>query len=189
MNILTKYNKVTGLALLFAFSLITFISCDEDLVYPDQSKLPPATYDTSNWTISDYSSQEDQGGEGDTGRAADIIDGNTSTFWHTCWSGCTPVPPHFITVDMKKENEVHGFFLVQRQSLSRNLESIEIQVSQDGSTWSSAGTFNLEKIAAQQELVLSEPNSFRYYKMIVNSVFDGSDNAALAELVPYIAYN
>lgn len=189
MKISIIFNQKVPVVMLLTMAILTFTSCDEELIYPDESKLPPATYDTSDWVIADYSSQEDQGGEGNTGRAADILDGNTDTFWHSCWNGCTPVPPHHITVDMQTENEITGFFLVQRQSLTRNIEKLEIQISNDGSTWESTGVYDLEQIAGQQELVLNEKTSFRYYKMIVVSVFDGTDNAALAELIPYITYN
>ena len=189
MKISIFLNKAVRIVMFLTIAAFTLASCDEELIYPDENKLPPAKYDTSDWVITDYSSQEDQGGEGNTGRAADILDGNTDTFWHSCWNGCTPVPPHYITVDMQTENEITGFFLVQRQSLTRNIEKLEIQISNDGSTWETAGVYDLEQIAAQQELVLNERRTFRYFKMTVVSVFDGSDNAALAELTPYITYN
>lgn len=182
-------NKIATLALFLVVFLGALVSCTENLVYPDQDKLPSVAYKTTGWEIVDYSSQEDQGGEGDTGRSADILDGNVDTFWHTCWAGCTPTPPHHITVDMQQAYEVNGFYLVQRQSLSRNIESCEIQVSDDGVTWESVGEFTLEQIKGQQSLVLSEAKTFRYFKFMVKTVFDGSNNAALAELTPFISYN
>ncbi|MBD0823972.1 discoidin domain-containing protein [Aestuariibaculum marinum] len=169
---------LTGLALVL-------VSCSLDTVTPDPDKLPSVPLSRAGWEVIDYSSQEDQGGEGDTGRCADILDGNPDTFWHSCWNGCTPVPPHFITVDMQTEQEAKGFFLMQRQSLSRNIETCEIQISSDNSNWESLGVFTLEKVKNQQDLAFESPKTFRYFKFIVKTVFDGTDNAALAELVPY----
>ncbi|MGJ5641124.1 discoidin domain-containing protein [Formosa sp. S-31] len=191
MNILNTYKSIFGAAIALALAAFTFVSCDEDLVYPEQSKLPPATYNTSEWDIAAYSTQEDQDGEGPSpyGRAIAILDGNTDTFWHSCWNGCTPTVPHFISVDMKTEKEVAGFYLVQRQSLTRNIESLELLTSNDGSSWTSQGVYTLEKIKSQQVLELNETQTFRYYKMEIKSVFDGTNHAALAELVPYISYN
>lgn len=185
MKTLIKQYKITTLVVVLGIFLISLYSCTSDLVYPDSDKLPPVPLNRTGWIIADYSSQEDQGGEGDTGRCADILDGNPDTFWHTCWAGCTPTPPHYITVDMLAVQEVKGFYLTQRQSLSRNIESFEIQVSDDNSNWESLGDFTLEKIKGQQDVALSEPKSFRYFKFMIKTVFDGSDNAALAEISPY----
>ena len=184
MKTLNKIKKLTTVTFLTCFILIV-ASCSLDVVTPDPDKLPAVQLDRAGWEVIDYSSQEDQGGEGDTGRCADILDGNADTFWHTCWAGCTPTPPHYIVVDMQQEFEVNGFFLLQRQSLSRNIETCEIQVSNDNSNWESLGEFTLEKIAGQQDLALPETKTFRYFKFMVKTVFDGSDSAALAELSPY----
>jgi hypothetical protein len=166
--------------------LLLLNSCTLDIVKPDLSKLPAVPLDRTGWQIVDYSSQEDQGGEGAiNGRAAVILDNNPATYWHSCWAGCTPTTPHFITVDMQSEKEASGFFLMQRQSLSRNISLCEIQISNDNVTWESLGEFPLERVKNQQELALESPKTFRYFKFIVKTVFDGSNNAALAELVPY----
>ncbi|MEN8251015.1 MAG: discoidin domain-containing protein, partial [Bacteroidota bacterium] len=144
MNTITVYKRITNVVFL-ALIILTTISCSQDVVTPDPDLLPPATLDRTGWQILDYSTQEDQGGEGPVnGWCKTILDGNPDTFWHSCWAGCTPTTPHFIVVDMLQESEVKGFFLIQRQSLSRNIENCEIFISNDNQNWESLGEFALE---------------------------------------------
>ena len=142
--------------------------------------------DREGWSIKEYSSQEDGGGEGETGRAIDILDGDLNSYWHSCWTNdCSAKPPHHITIDMTKEQEISGIRFYQRQSLSRAIESIEIKISNDNSTWESLGSFQLENLAKGQDFEFEEKTTFRYLKCIVNSSQDQSDFAALAELQPF----
>ncbi|MEN8186071.1 MAG: discoidin domain-containing protein [Bacteroidota bacterium] len=186
MNTLIAYKKIATVVFL-TFFILTNISCEQDMVTPDPDLLPPVALDRTGWEIIDYSTQEDNDGEGayPNGRCVAILDGNPDTFWHSCWNGCSPTTPHFIVVDMLNESQVSGFFLMQRQSLSRNIENCEIFISNDNQNWESLGEFALEKIKVQQDLALPETKTFRYFKFVVKSVFDGTGNAALAELSPY----
>ncbi|ETN94889.1 DUF3472 domain-containing protein [Zhouia amylolytica] len=145
----------------------------------------PTLLDRSGWVVTDFSTQEDNGGEGDTGRAADILDDDLNTFWHSCWSGCTATPPHHITVDMGESKQIDGFRFYQRQNLSRTVKDLEIQISDDGSTWESLGEFVLQNTAAAIDVDLSETKTFRYFKFIAKTAHDGTDNAAMAEIIPF----
>ena len=142
--------------------------------------------DRAGWTIVDYSTQEDQGGEGDTGLAADVLDGDESTYWHSCWSGCTATAPHHITVDMGQANTINGFSFSQRQNLSRTVQDLEIQISSDNTSWESLGDFVLEKATNQQTIELNTAKTFRYFKFIAKVSHDGTNNAAMAEIATYI---
>ncbi|MEE1964339.1 DUF3472 domain-containing protein [Allomuricauda taeanensis] len=153
---------------------------------PQVIVLGPATeLDRTGWTVVDYSTQEDQGGEGDTGRAADVLDGDLNTYWHSCWAGCSPTPPHHITIDMGTENLVDGVRFYQRQSTARSVESLELQISTDNVNWTSMGDYVLTKTAEAQEVDFDAPQTFRYLKFIAKSGHDGSDNAAMAEIIPF----
>ncbi|WP_084158152.1 DUF3472 domain-containing protein [Gaetbulibacter saemankumensis] len=153
---------------------------------PQVKVLGPATeLDRTGWTVIDYSTQEDQGGEGATGRAADVLDGNLNTYWHSCWYGCTPVAPHHITIDMGANKLVNGVRFYQRQSTSRSVENLELQISADNVNWTSMGDFVLGKTAEFQDVDFDAPQTFRYLKFIVKSGHDGTNNAAMAEIIPF----
>ena len=146
----------------------------------------PTILDRSGWVVVDYSTQEDQGGEGSTGRAADVLDGDINTYWHSCWAGgCVATYPHHITVDMGQNNDIDGFRFVQRQSLSRTVKDIELQGSNDNSTWTSLGDYVLQNIANPQDIDLLSTQNFRYFKFIAKSSYDGTENAAMAEIMPF----
>ncbi len=146
---------------------------------------PVTLLDRSTWTISDFSTQEDNGGEGDTGRAADVLDGNLETYWHSCWSGCTATAPHHIVIDMGAEIEVEGIRFAQRQTLSRAVKDIELQISSDNTTWESMGNFTLQNIATEQDIDFGAVKTYRYLKVIIKASHDGTDNAAMAEIMGY----
>lgn len=141
--------------------------------------------DRSNWSVIDYSSQEDQGGEGETGLATDVLDNDLQTYWHSCWSNCTPAPPHHITIDMGDLTTIDGLRFNQRQSLSRSVKEIRIEVSNDNSTWTSLGTFELQNTAGTQDITFSNSQQCRYMKFIATSAFDGADHAAMAEITAF----
>lgn len=173
------------------FTIVTFLaavySCTPDKVLIDTSlKLPPVPLDSTGWTVVDYTSQEDNDGEGvGNGRVINTFDRNADTFWHTCWYGCTAIPPHYFVIDMLESKEINGFIFTQRQSLSRNIEICSIDISTDNSSWTSLGEFNLEKVKAAQDRPLDQTVTARYVRFNVVKVYDGTNNAALAEIAPY----
>ncbi len=150
-------------------------------------------YSRSNWSITNFSSQEATGEGPPSGLIAAILDNNPSTFWHSVWSSASATPPHSFTIDMKVPFNINGFFFTQRQSLTRNIRNIKIEVSMDGTIWemipnstnpSSPTTFTLQSITAQQDFTIPTKR-FRYFRATIPTaadVFDGTNNAALAEI-------
>ncbi|SFW56946.1 F5/8 type C domain-containing protein [Sinomicrobium oceani] len=136
----------------------------------------------SRWLIAGYSSQE-TGGE--NGRASNAIDGDPATYWHSQWSGDNPaVYPHYIAVDMKEVTTLNGFTLTQRDG-QRKVKDIELQVSNDNNNWESIGDYVLDDTEMAQNIDLPESRSFRYFKVIMKSAYDGLQFAALAEVTVY----
>ncbi|MEU3424050.1 discoidin domain-containing protein [Streptomyces gardneri] len=75
---------------------------------------------------------------GENGRAANVLDGDAATIWHSRWSG-TPAPlPHSITVDMHRTTVVSAL-VYQPRTVGANgrVGEYSISVSADGRNWGS----------------------------------------------------
>ncbi|MEU9256626.1 galactose oxidase-like domain-containing protein [Streptomyces sp. NPDC048270] len=72
-------------------------------IAPANAREPAApVLDRTGWTAA--ASDEETGGE--NGRAANVLDGDTATLWHSKWTG-TPAPlPHSITIDTRRTTAV-----------------------------------------------------------------------------------
>ncbi|WP_019181982.1 discoidin domain-containing protein [Microbacterium yannicii] len=95
--------------------------------------LPAGVIPRSRLSIAGVSSEE-------TGSdaAANTIDGNPATFWHTRWSSQAPSYPHWIALDLSGEHIVEGLTYLPRQSSANGrMKDYEVYVSNDNSTWGS----------------------------------------------------
>ncbi|KAI4248356.1 MAG: hypothetical protein L6R42_009281, partial [Xanthoria sp. 1 TBL-2021] len=88
--------------------------------------------DRTGWNITVDSFQTGTGNE-----AANALDGNTGTIWHTQWMPTNVALPHTITLDMKKVYNVNGLTYLPRQdgNSNGNIGQHSIQISTDGTTW------------------------------------------------------
>jgi galactose oxidase len=71
--------------------------------------------------------------------AANVLDGNGTTMWHTAFTGTIPPLPHSITIDMHTTQLVSGLSYLPRQDTSMNgtIGQYAVYVSSDGTTWGS----------------------------------------------------
>jgi galactose oxidase len=88
----------------------------------------------TGWTVA----ADSQETAGENAKAANAIDGNTGTIWHTQWQGAEPALPHTFTIDMHAVNLVSGLSYLARQDGSFNgtIGQYRIETSMDGTTWS-----------------------------------------------------
>ncbi|SFT14731.1 F5/8 type C domain-containing protein [Zhouia amylolytica] len=134
-------------------------------------------YNTA-FTIESYSSQETSA---ENGAALNIIDGNLDTYWHSEWSSGNSKYPHYIIIDTESSTTINGFSLTQRQNGSRHVKDIELLISDDNKSWNSLGSFQLNQTTTPQSIDLNQSVQSRYIKIQMNSSYDGTENAALAE--------
>ncbi|MDE5422147.1 discoidin domain-containing protein [Ancylomarina sp. DW003] len=132
-------------------------------------------YDRANWQVIDFSSEENNE------VASNVLDGDANTFWHSRWSQNATTFPHYLVIDMNKVLDVKGFSFLQRDGM-RKVKDIEILVSTDNTQWESLGDFQLKDVNTLHHINLVEKKSFRYFKFIANSAFDGQQYAAMAEI-------
>ncbi len=133
-------------------------------------------FDRTNWRVIDFSSEENNE------FASHVLDGDANTFWHSRWSQDATTYPHYLTIDMTDILEVSGFSFLQRDGM-RKVKDIEILVSNDNTQWESMGDFQLKEINTLHHVYLSNKASFRYFKIVAKSAFDGQQFAAMAEIM------
>jgi len=98
-----------------------------------------------NWKVIYVDSQETANPVED-GKAANAIDQNPQSIWHTQYMSSNPPHPHEIQIDLGKLHVLEGFSYLPRQdsSTNGNIKDYEFYVSQQNSSWAypvAKGTF------------------------------------------------
>ncbi|MFJ4972887.1 discoidin domain-containing protein [Streptomyces sp. NPDC088755] len=117
------------------FEQRTAMAAPHHPVVPANAEEPAApVLDRAGWTAT--ASSEETIGE--NGRAANVLDGNARTIWHSKWSGTPTRPPHTLTVDMHRTAVVSALVYVPRSgNANGRIGEYSITVSQDGQNWGS----------------------------------------------------
>ena len=135
--------------------------------------------DKRDWTIFSYDSQ--QGGRE---VAANAIDDDETTIWHTSYSGTPPDCPHEIVVDMGHYYRVTAFAYKGRTDGSNGrVLRYEVYFSPSPYLWgepAASGTFS--NSADKQTVNIPSKPEARYMKFLVRSVVDDKHYASAAEL-------
>jgi len=148
-------------------------------------KSPVSTYtfqmyiNRSGWKIHSVSSQE--GGN----PASYAIDNNTSTFWHTQYSGSTPRHPHTIVIDMAQNYLVTSVLYTARTDGNENgmIRDYEIYISKNVNNFGNAvATGSFSKTTAQQAATLKTPVEGRYLKLVAKSEVNNNAWASASEI-------
>ncbi|WP_327412615.1 discoidin domain-containing protein [Streptomyces sp. NBC_01233] len=88
--------------------------------------------DRTGWTAT--ASDEETAGE--NGRAANVLDGNTDTIWHSKWSGTATPLPHTLTIDMRQTSVVSALVYRPRANgPNGRIGEYSISLSTDGQGW------------------------------------------------------
>jgi len=158
-------------------TLITTSAADDTkdtLVRSNYIKVKPRKknkpLDKDGWSVIAWDSQEEPNGR----YASDVIDGDLSTFWHTAWSQQQDPYPHFVIIDMGKNEDISGFVYYPRPgggngtvdscawlvSIDGEIwDTVAIGSRGSGSDWAAPWSFDLDKIVTArfvQFLALSE---------------------------------
>lgn len=127
-----------------------------------------------------YASSQETG----IGDAANLVDGDPSTTWHTMYSVTVANYPHWVDFDAGEAKLIRGFVYLPRQDggTNGNIREYTVQVSDDGKTWSkpvAAGSFG--KGTGEQRVELERPVKARYIRFTALSSQNGADFAGGAE--------
>lgn len=104
---------------------------------------------------------------GEDGKAANAIDGDPATFWHTQWQDASPETPHEIIIELSPAASIKGFTYLPRQDESENgtIKDYEFLVSNDGADFGqpvAKGTFQNTK---DKKTVTFNPVACRFIKL------------------------
>ncbi|MCX5583474.1 discoidin domain-containing protein [Streptomyces erythrochromogenes] len=134
---------------------------------------PASTVDLSRagWTAT----ASDEETTGENGRAANVLDGNANTLWHSKWSG-TPAPlPHSITIDMHRTAVVSALVYHPRgDGPNGRAGSYTVATSTDGISFGAAvasGTWRDDDTVKTATFTRAEHT--RYIRLTVTSEAGG----------------
>jgi alpha-L-fucosidase len=140
--------------------------------------LPP-----TGWKVVAVDSEEMAG---ENNGAANAIDGNSSTFWHTRWNDDLKLP-HFVTVDMGSSHRIAGFTYLPRQDGTPNgtVENYRFETSVDGAGWTTnivSGTFaNIRNNPSLQQVTFAPVNA-RFFRFTALREVNGNGWTSAAEI-------
>ena len=120
--------------------------------------------DPSTWKVIGFSDEETSG-EGDFGRAAQILDGSTTTYYHNKWKNGSVSFPHTFDFDAGTETTVTSIELYQSRDSGYRARRMVVYTSDNGTTWRGATT-NLDiEDSDHPTIVLPEPITSRYFRI------------------------
>jgi hypothetical protein len=119
-------------------------------------------YDPTGMTATAGSEQSQTGSEGP---AADVLDNDTTTLWHTNWNGCAQSDV-WITLDLKSSKPVAMLKYVPRQSGGVNgiITKYRVEVSDDNTNWTTVDEGTWSSDATIKYATFTETNA-RYVRL------------------------
>jgi arylsulfatase A-like enzyme len=140
----------------------------------------PGLLPNQGWKLARFSSENSENGK----RAANAIDGDEGTWWHSRFSGGKAPPPHELVLDLGATHTVRGFVYLARQDKSWNgaARSVEFGVADAPDAFGApAAKAELAKVKSPQA-VSCAPVKGRYVLVRILSEHGGGDIASAAEI-------
>ncbi len=119
---------------------------------------------------------------GENGAAANAIDGNAATIWHTAWAGAAAAD-RYLTLEIEDgpEYELTGYEYTPRSGASNGtITKYEILVSDDNVTWTSVASGSWALDATIKTVTFDQPLKAKYVKLL--AVEGKGDFASAAEV-------
>ena len=146
----------------------------------------PVPLSRSGWTVVETNSEETVGEGEANGRARFVLDGNNNTFWHTKYVGGVDQLPHYLVVDMLKNQTILGMNITGRNgSPTGNPNIIDITFSDDAKSWKSPVTFELDNVYTTQVRYFTTAQNGRYMKLTVRGTMGNTPFTYLSEVAAF----
>ncbi|WP_292764938.1 endo-alpha-N-acetylgalactosaminidase family protein [Microbacterium sp. UBA3486] len=152
------------------------VSTTQEVSVSSRARIP-------NAQISATASSEETSGE--DGAAANMLDGNAGTFWHSRWSSAATSYPHVLTFDLGAAEQVDGISYLRRGANQNGpIKGYEVAVSTDGQAYTPVASGEWNNIAEWQDVDFAETTA-RYIRVTALSSISGTQFAAVAEMAVY----
>jgi uncharacterized protein YjdB len=161
------------------------VSCGEitkDVPVSVSIPTPDNSFNKAQWTVT---ASDVWQSPSPTYAAEKLIDGDELNHWHSTPNSGVPVD---ITVDMKGNKSIEGFYLIHRPEPEQpaNPKAITIEVSIDAETWVPVyQTADLSQEKTAILLNLEQTVVARYFKVTVTATNSGDSYTYLAEIGAY----
>lgn len=129
--------------------------------------------DPATWQLIGYSDEETQG-EGDYGRAAQIMDGSTTTYYRNQYNPTWKGFPHMFSFDAGEPVTVRSIGLYQSQDVNHRAKDMQLYLSEDGKSWTNKCKVTFPESDAPS-VVLPEPVTSRYFRLRFTSGYGWND--------------
>lgn len=120
--------------------------------------------DPATWALIGYSDEETVG-EGDFGRAEQMLDGSTSTYYHNKWKNGSVSFPHTFSFDAGVETTISSIELYQSRDSGYRAKQVQLYTSETGATWRLAATGLSIEDSDHPTIELPEPITSRYFRL------------------------
>jgi hypothetical protein len=116
--------------------------------------------------------------------AANAIDGDPSTLWHTRWTPSNDPMPHQLTIDLGKLITLKGITCLPRQDMvNGRIAEFEFYCSEEPESWGAPAAKGKWPNTEQLQTVLFKaPVRARYLKLVAHSEVNGHSFAGISEL-------
>ena len=135
--------------------------------------------DPATWKLISFTDEETVG-EGDNGRAAMILDGNRSTYYHNKWKNGSIGYPHTFTFEAPDTVTISSIGLFQNRESKYRAKTLWLSISNDGTHWTTVSSRLAIEDAESPTIVLSEPVSAKYFRLRFSAGY--GDNLLINEL-------
>lgn len=136
--------------------------------------------DQSTISILGSSSEET---EGEDGHAINVLDGSTSTFWHSRWSSPAATGPHWLSFDFGSVKTISEVIYTPRtDSANGRMLGYTVSVSEDGETWTDVKSGSVANDTTVKTITLDTPVATQYIKLTLTQVTTAGDWGTCAEM-------
>ncbi|GHI85649.1 endo-alpha-N-acetylgalactosaminidase family protein [Streptomyces xanthophaeus] len=119
----------------------------------------------------------------ENGSAANVLDGDPSTIWHTAWYTSTAPLPHEITLDLGAPYNVSALHYLPRQTQSNGrIAGYQVFTSADGTAWTTAAASGTFTDTTAQQTASFPARTARYVRLRATSEVTGNPWTSVAEL-------